>query len=139
MIGEKVCGGGHLMAAVPVCGSVRLVCLTCLSQAASGPARVVRGCTVVTFRLVELVTRLEQSESGGEFAALDISDVPGFDALFEACDKAGTPFTAAGLRTLARRIAGRQCVPVAAIMAKKPETVAALVTELRLRPEPIPA
>ena len=136
---DKVCGSGHAMTAVPVCGSVRLVCLTCLCQARQGPAGVIRGSAVKTYRLVELVTQLEGSENGDEFGALNVADVPGFDALFVACDRSGTPFTADGLRKLARRIAARMEQPVAFVMGKKPEDVAELVKQFRLRPAPVGA
>lgn len=121
----KMCDSGHPMTAVPVTGAVRLVCLTCLRGAAQGPGRVQRGCNV--FRLLELVNRLEASESGGEFAPLELNDVPGFDALFAACEYAGFTFNAEGLRSLARQIAIRKCKPVAAVLAMRPDAVASYV------------
>jgi hypothetical protein len=79
------------------------------------------------FRLLELVNRLEASENGGDFAPLELNDVPGFDALFAACEHAGVSFSADGLRTLARRIAASKCKPVAAVLAMRPDAVAAYV------------
>lgn len=132
----RTCDGGHPMAAVTVRGgTVRLVCLTCLQGVTTGPGRIRRGSEMRNFRLVELVSQLEASESGGEFAPLDVGDVPGFDRLFSACETAGVPFNSAGLRTLARRIAARNGHAVAAVMSMRPEAVADCVTRLALRPE----
>jgi len=91
------------------------------------------------FRLVELITRLEASESGSEFAPLDVSDVPGFDKLFNACEAAGVAFNAAGLRQLARRIAARNGKAVSAIMGMRPDAVADCVSRMGLRPERVHA
>lgn len=131
----KLCGTGHVMTAVPISGSVKLVCVTCLRGAVNGPGRVRRGCDVKVFRLVELVNKLEASESGGEFAPLDVADVPGFDKLFAACDTAGVPFSSDGLRALARRIAAKTGAAVAKVMAMTPDNVADSVGRLSLRPE----
>lgn len=87
------------------------------------------------FRLVELVSKLEASESGGGFAPLDVSEVPGFDKLYSACEAAGTPFSSEGLRALARRIAAKTDCAVAKVMAMRPEAVAEAVGRLGLRPE----
>lgn len=136
----RVCQGGHPMAAVPVCGgSVRSVCLVCLSGCAVGTARLKRGSEMNVYRLLELVNSLEASESGGEFAALDVAAVPGFDKLFNACDVSGVPFSSDGLRKLARRIAGRIGKPVAAVMGMQPAAVADCVGRFGLRPERVPA
>lgn len=91
------------------------------------------------FRLVELVTKLEASESGSDFAPLDVSDVPGFDKLFSACETAGVSFTSSGLRQLARRIAARNGKAVAAIMGMRPDAVADCVVRMGLRPERVHA
>lgn len=124
------CNSGHPMTAVPVRGAVRSICVTCLRRAASGSGRIQKGCNV--FRLVELITRLEASEEGKEFGALELNDVPGFDKLYASCESTGTTFNAQGLRTLARRIADRQGKPVAAVMGMRPDAVADCATRLGL-------
>lgn len=122
------------MAAVPVCGrEVRSVCLTCLRRAASGPVGIRKGCNV--FRLVELIKRLEESESGGDFAPLNVDDVPGFDKLYAACEVAGVSFNSEGLRHLARRIAVKNGKDVAAVMGMRPDAVADCAIRMGLRPE----
>lgn len=133
------CEGGHLMAAIPVNGAVRSVCLVCLSRCVGGPSRVRRGCEVSDFKLIDLITKLEKTESGDEFGTLDVTDVPGFDRLFAACDAVAVPFTSDGLRKMSRRLAARRAEPIEKILGMSPGTVAECVTRAGLRPERIPA
>jgi hypothetical protein len=133
------CDAGHLMAAVPAGGSVRAVCVACLSRSLTGPGKLMRGCEMAPFRLLDVVTRLEATEGGGDFAPLDVDAVPSFDRLFNACEAAGVPFTAAGLRQLARRLSARSGRALAAVMAMAPAAVAEQVERHGLRPERVPA
>lgn len=133
------CDGGHRMAVVPVRGAVRPVCLACLARCVSGPARIRRGCEMSDFKLIDLITKLEAAESGAEFGTLDVSDVPGFDSLFAACDSTSTPFTSEGLRKLARRLAARRAEPVQKILSMSPGTVADCVGRAGIRAERVPA
>lgn len=90
-------------------------------------------------KLLDVISKLEDTESGNDFGTISVTDVPGFDKLFSACDTAGVPFTADGLRKLARRLAARRSEPVERFLSMAPGAVADYVGRFNLKPERIPA
>lgn len=125
------------MVSVPVGVSVRLVCVECLRSAmvACGPGRrgIVKGSEMKTQSMRDLISKVELAELTGQFDKLNSTDVPGFDHVFQACDLAGIPLTADGLRLLVRRVATAAGESVNCVMGHSPEWAASHAKAYRIR------
>lgn len=125
------------MVSVPVGVTVRLVCVECLRSAmvACGPGirGIMKGSEMKTQNMRDLIAKVELAELTGQFDGLNATDVPGFDHAFEACDRAGIPLTADGLRSLVRRVATAAGESINCVMGHSPEWVATNAKNYRLR------